>query len=140
MFLTVESRDLLHMCLSEIAQALQVFPVWEIKLAALFIDFSVQKEGAEMLGDFSPSLEHQVILDGLPMVCHFSQVGMGDRQQSRPNLIFGTWVTLRIEKYLRTKQTAEAFLQGFALWRKRPRLSLLIPPGRRQILREMPQH
>lgn len=39
-FLTVESRDHLRMCLSEIAQACQVSPVCEIKLATVFIDLS----------------------------------------------------------------------------------------------------
>ena len=39
-----ESKDHLHMCFSEIAQARQVSPVCEIKLAAVFIDLSIQKK------------------------------------------------------------------------------------------------
>lgn len=42
-FLTPASRDHLHMCLSKIAQAGQVSPVCEIKLAAVLIDLNVQK-------------------------------------------------------------------------------------------------
>lgn len=42
-FLTPASRDHLHVCLSKIAQAGQVSPVCEIKLAAVLIDLNVQK-------------------------------------------------------------------------------------------------
>lgn len=56
-FLTPASRDHLHMCLSKIAQAGQVSPVCEIKLAAVFIDLNVQKARkkkprSDTLGDF----------------------------------------------------------------------------------------
>lgn len=55
-FLTPASRDHLHMCLSKIAQAGQVSPVCEIKLAAVLIDLNVQKAKtpprSDTLGDF----------------------------------------------------------------------------------------
>lgn len=67
------------MCLSEIAQAQQVSAVREIKLAAVFIDLSILKkeEGkkrVEMLLGIFLSVEHQVILDGFPLICHLSHV------------------------------------------------------------------
>lgn len=57
-FLTPASRDHLHVCLSKIAQAGQVSPVCEIKLAAVLIDLNVQKARtppppiSDTLGDF----------------------------------------------------------------------------------------
>lgn len=53
-FLTPASRDHLHMCLSKIAQAGQVSPVCEIKLAAVFIDLNVQKAK----GKKKPQIKH----------------------------------------------------------------------------------
>lgn len=51
--LTPASRDHLHVCLSKIAQAGQVSPVCEIKLAAVLIDLNVQKARTpDTLGDF----------------------------------------------------------------------------------------
>lgn len=79
MFLTVESRDHLHMCFSEIAQAQQVSPLCEIKLAAVFIDLSVKKRVQMLLGNFF-SVEHQVILDGFPLICHLPRVWTTGRQ------------------------------------------------------------
>ncbi len=61
------------MCLSEIAQAQQVSPVCEIKLAAVFIDLSVKKKSTDALRD-SFLAEHQVISDGLLLICHLSHV------------------------------------------------------------------
>lgn len=72
-----ESKDHLHMCFSEIAQARQVSPVCEIKLAAVFIDLSIQKKKKKKEYRCSfLSVEHQVILDGFLLICHLPHVWM----------------------------------------------------------------
>lgn len=71
-----ESKDHLHMCLSEIAQARQVSPVCEIKLAAVFIDLSIQKKKKKEYRCSFLSVEHQVILDGFLLIFHLSHVWM----------------------------------------------------------------
>lgn len=70
------------MCFSEIAQAQQVSPLCEIKLAAVFIDFSVKKRVQMLLGFvfFFFSVEHQVILDGFLLICHLPHVWTTGRQ------------------------------------------------------------
>lgn len=88
-----ESKDHLHMCLSEIAQARQVSPVCEIKLAAVFIDLSIQKKkkkkGVQMLFSFSRTSDD---LGWLP--ADFSPVPrLDDRPALKSSkLILTTWV------------------------------------------------
>lgn len=87
-----ESKDHLHMCLSEIAQARQVSPVCEIKLAAVFIDFiqkKKKKKGVQMLFSFSRTSDD---LGRLP--ADFSPVPrLDDRPALKSSkLILTTWV------------------------------------------------
>lgn len=134
--LYVESGDHLHMCLSEIAQARQVSPVREIKLAAMFIDLGVWMPLGILF-----SVEHQVILDGFPLICHPSCVRMTGQQQSHPT---SSWPpgcdAQNCEVFEEKKQTAQAFLQEFAPWRNGPRSCFLITLGRSWIPCEMLQH
>lgn len=89
----------MKMCLSKIAQAGQVSPVCEIKLAAVLIDLNVQKGRTLPPPDqthleifFPPSVEHQVSLAGFPLV-----LSLVSRQDDRllaqwSNVLLTTWL------------------------------------------------
>lgn len=119
-FLTPASRDHLHMCLSKIAQAGQVAPVCEIKLAAVLIDLNVQKARnpprSDTLGDFFfPLSGTSGELGWLParFVTRLTSGWQAARtvvQCTLDHLV----VTLTSVKCLRTKQTAQAIFQEFA--------------------------
>lgn len=123
-FLTPASRDHLHMCLSKMAQAGQVSPVCEIKLAAVLIDLNVQKARKPLPDQthleiffffFSPLSGTSGELGWLParFVTRLTSGWQAARtvvQCTLDHLV----VTLTSVKCLRTKQTAQAIFQEFA--------------------------
>lgn len=121
-FLTPASRDHLHVCLSKIAQAGQVSPVCEIKLAAVLIDLNVQKARTP-----PPQIRHTWRFFFSPLSGTSGELGwfparfvthLTSRWQAARTVVQCTLdhlvVTLTSVKCLRTKQTAQAIFQEFA--------------------------
>lgn len=148
-FLTPASRDHLHVCLSKIAQAGQVSPVCEIKLAAVLIDLNVQKARTPPPPQirhtwrffFPPSVEHQVSLAGFPLV-----LSLVSRQDDRllaqwSNVLLTTWLwRSQVWSVWGQNRQLRQFSKSLHPGGSLARSSFPITLGRRQIPYEISRH